>query len=261
MINQLTLFQIGFIKVSFFDLVDIFVMSYLLYKLYLFIRGSRAAQMFVGLVLILIVSLLTRLFDMRGMTWLFDSLKTVWLIAFVIVFQPELRRMLIYVGQSKVIRYFIKVSSVKTFDEVIKSTLELSKRKCGGIIVLLRDMGIKSILETGIPIQAEVSTALITTIFNTKSPLHDGAIIIQNDLIQAAKCILPLSQNISIGAGYGTRHRAGLGLSEESDAVVIIVSEETGHISVAVKGKLHQELNEAALKNLLFTAFNVSSDS
>lgn len=260
MVSQFTLFQIGFIKVSFFDILDILVISYLLYKLYLFIRGSRAAQMFVGLVLILIVSLLARLFDMRGMTWIFDSLKTVWLIAFVIVFQPELRRMLIYIGQSKVIRYFIKVSSAKTFDEVVKSALELSKRRYGGLIVLLRDMGIKTILETGIPIQAEVSTPLITTIFNPRSPLHDGAIIIQNDVIQAAKCILPLSQNPSLGAHLGTRHRAAVGLTEESDAVVVVVSEETGHISVSMEGKLIQDLDEAGLKSVLFNAFKLSDD-
>jgi len=261
MIDQFILFQIGFIKVSFFDILDILVISYLLYKLYVFIRGSRAAQMFVGLLLILIASLLARLFYLRGMTWIFDSLRTVWLIAFVIVFQPELRRMLIHVGQSKIIRYFIKVSSGRTFDEVIKSVFELSKRKVGGLIVLLRDMGMKSILETGIPIQAEVSTALITTIFNRRSPLHDGAIIIQNDVIQAAKCILPLSQNPVIGAHLGTRHRAAVGLTEESDAVVIVVSEETGQISVAIRGKLIQDLDEANLKNVIYNAFKLSIET
>jgi len=113
----------GFIEVKFFDVIDILFISMLLYKLYFFVRGSRAAQMFVGLLLIFIISLLTRLFDMRGMTWMFDSLKTVWLIAFVIIFQPELRRMLIYVGQSRLIRYFVKVSSGRTFDEVVVITL------------------------------------------------------------------------------------------------------------------------------------------
>lgn len=255
MTSQLTLFQIGFIKVTFFDILDILSISFILYKLYFFIRGSRAAQMFVGLVLILIVSLLTRLFDMKGITWIFDNLKTVWLIAFVIIFQPELRRMLIFVGQSRLIRYFVKVSSSKTFEEVIKAANELSNRRFGGLIVLTRDMGIKSITETGIKIQAEVSAPLLTTIFNPKSPLHDGAVIISNDIIEAAKSILPLSQDSDIDPRLGTRHRAALGLAEESDAVIVVISEETGKVSVALDGKLILDLDETALRNQLFDAF------
>jgi diadenylate cyclase len=259
MLNQFVLFRIGFIEIKFFDVLDVLVISVILYKLYFFIRGSRAAQMFVGLILIFIVSLLTRLFDMRGMTWIFDSLKTVWLIAFVIIFQPELRRMLIFVGQSRIIRYFVKVSSGKTFEEVIKACFELSDRRFGGLIVLTRDMGIKTIVETGIRIQAEVTRALITTIFNPRSPLHDGAIIIQNDIIEAAKCILPLSHSTTLQANLGTRHRAALGLSEEADALILVVSEETGKISIAQDGLLTVDLDEAALRNRIYDAFKLST--
>lgn len=259
MSSQFTLFHIGFIKVTIFDFLDIFVMSVILYKLYYFIRGSRAAQMFVGLVIILIVSLFTRLFNLSGMTWIFDNLKTVWLIAFVIIFQPELRRMLIFVGQSRLIRYFVKVSSFKTFDEVTKAAHELSNRRFGGLIVVTRDMGIKSITETGIKIQAEVTAALICSIFNPKSPLHDGAIVVQNDVIEAAKCLLPLSQDPNIDPKLGTRHRAAVGLAEESDAIVIVISEETGQISVAREGRLIQDLDRDALLNLLYGAFKVGS--
>lgn len=258
--SQFALFHIGFIKVTLFDILDILVISVILYKLYFFIRGSRAAQMFVGLVLILIVSLLTRLFNMSGMTWIFDSMKTVWLIAFVIIFQPELRRMLIFLGQSRIIRYFVKVSSSKTFDEVIKAAVELSNRRYGGLIVVTRDMGIKSIAETGIQIQAEVSSPLISSIFNPKSPLHDGAIIIQNDIIEAAKCILPLSQAPNIDPHLGTRHRAALGLAEESDAIVVVVSEETGKISIAKDGVLIQDLDKETIRNVLYNAFKLISD-
>lgn len=256
---DLGLFRIGFIKVTVFDILDIFVISYILYKTYFFIRGSRAAQMVVGLVLILIVSLLTRLFNMSGMTWIFDTLKTVWLIAFVIIFQPELRRMLIFIGQSRIIRYFVKVSSSKAFEEVIKAVMEMSRRRFGGLIVLTRDMGIKAITETGIRIQAEVTAPLIVSIFNPRSPLHDGAIIIQNDIIEAAKCILPLSQNPNIDPRLGTRHRAALGLGEESDAVIIVVSEETGIISIAVGGVLKRDLDSENLRNILYDAFKFSA--
>ena len=258
MFSQFVLFQLGFIEVKFFDVIDILFISLLLYKLYFFVRGSRAAQMFVGLILIFIISLLTRLFDMRGMTWMFDNLKTVWLIAFVIVFQPELRRMLIYVGQSRIIRYFVKVSSGRTFEEVIKAALELSRRRWGGLIVLTRDTGIKAIAETGISIQSEVSMPLILSLFNIKSPLHDGAIIIQNDVIEAAKCILPLSHDTKIDPNLGTRHRAALGLSEESDALVLVVSEETGRISLARDGRFYFNLDEKSLRRHIFEAFKLA---
>ncbi len=198
---------------------------------------------------------------MSGMTWIFDSLKTVWLVAFVIIFQPELRRMLIFLGQSRIIRYFIKVSSGKTFDEVIKAAVELSKRRYGALIVMTRDTGIKSITETGIQIQAEISAPLITSIFNARSPLHDGAIIIQNDIVEAAKCILPLSQSPSLGPHFGTRHRAALGLAEESDAVILVISEETGRISVALDGQLVQNLDESDLQSILFDAFKLSTEA
>ena len=256
----MSLFQIGFLKVTLLDILDILFISFVLYKIYFFLRNSRAAQMFVGLAIILIVSLITRLFNMSGMTWIFDSLKTVWLIAFVIIFQPELRRMLIFVGQSRIIRYFIKVSSGKTFEEVIKAAVELSKRRYGALIVMTRDTGIKSITETGIRVQAEVSAALITSIFNARSPLHDGAIIIQNDIVEAAKCILPLSQSPSLGPHFGTRHRAALGLAEESDAVILVVSEETGRISLALDGQLVQDLDESALQDAFLRAFKLSTE-
>ncbi len=260
MSEQFVLFQIGFIKVTLFDILDVLVVSVILYKLYYFIRGSRAAQMFVGLVLILIVSLLTRLFNMSAMTWIFDNLKTVWLIAFVIVFQPELRRMLIFVGQSRVIRYFVKVSSSKTFEEVLRAAVELSNRRHGGLIVVTRDTGIKSITETGVQIQAEVSSSLICSIFSPKSPLHDGAIVIQNDVIEAARCILPLSQTTNIDASLGTRHRAAIGLAEESDAVIVVISEETGKISIAKDGHLIQDLDKDSVQSILNNAFRLNTE-
>lgn len=258
--EQLVLFRIGFIKVNVFDVLDILAISFILYKIYFFLRGSRAAQMFVGLILILLSSLLARLLNMSGMSWIFNNLQTVWLIAFVIIFQPELRRMLIFVGQSRLIRYFVKVSNTKTFDEVEKAALELSKKKFGALIVMTRDMGIKTISETGIHIQAEVSAPLLVSIFNKRSPLHDGAVIIQNDIIEAAKCILPLSQETNIAPNLGTRHRAALGLAEESDAVVLVVSEETGNLSLALDGKLITNISEDSVRERLMQAHKMVSD-
>jgi len=246
------LFKIGFLTVTLIDVLDVVVISYILYKLYFFIRGSRAAQMFIGLVLLLVSSLFVQLLGMSGLNWIFENLRTVWLVAFVILFQPELRRILIYIGQVPLIRKLLKVSLTRRLtEEMVKAALELSKRGFGGLIVLVQNTGVKSILETGQRIQAEISIPLLVSIFNPRSPLHDGAVIIQNDLIEAAKCILPLSQNPNLDAKFGTRHRAALGLSEESDAVIVIISEETGKISLAFEGKLYPELDYNKLREKL----------
>jgi len=249
---RLELLRIGFLTVSLIDVLDIAIISYILYKLYFFIRGSRAAQMFIGLVLILLASVVVQLLGLSGLNWIFENLKTIWLIAFVILFQPELRRILIYIGQMPLIRKIFKVTiTPRMTEEVVKAAVELSKRGMGGLIVLVRNAGIKSIIESGQSIQAKVSVPLIVSIFNPRSPLHDGAIIIQNDIIEAAQCILPLSQNPNIGSQYGTRHLAAVGLSEESDALVIVVSEETGKISLAYNGELHADLDSTVLRNTI----------
>ncbi|MBN1351243.1 diadenylate cyclase CdaA [candidate division KSB1 bacterium] len=257
----MNLFTIGFIKVTIFDILDIFVISFLLYKLYFFVKGSRAAQMFIGLVFILILSIVVQMLNMSGMIWIFQSLRTVWLVAFVVLFQPELRRMLTHLGQTRLMRLFVKVSRNKSIGEVVAACMELTKRRYGALIVLVRDTGIKTIINTGLKIQADVSSKLIVSIFTPRSPLHDGAVIIQNDIIEAAKCILPLSQNPKLDPDFGMRHRAGLGLSEESDAVCIIVSEETGNISVAIGGKIKKDLDYDVLRATLNEAFNVQASS
>jgi diadenylate cyclase len=246
------LFKIGFISVALIDIVDIAVISFILYKLYLFIRGSRAAQMFVGLLLISIVSLLVQLFNMSGLNWILQNLKTIWLIAFVVLFQPELRRILIYLGQSPLMRRFIRPTvTIRVIEEVIKAAVELSKRGYGGMFVLVKNVGIKSILESGTLLHAEVTAPLLVSIFNPRSPLHDGAVVIQNDVIEAAQCILPLSQQPNIPPHLGTRHRAAIGLSEESDAAVIVVSEETGMISLTLNGELQADLDHEKLRKIL----------
>lgn len=246
------LFKIGFLTVTIIDVLDVVIMSYILYRLYFFIRGSRAAQMFVGLVIILVASVFVQLLGMSGLNWIFDSMRTVWLVAFVILFQPELRRILIYLGQVPLIRKILKVSLTRRLtEEVVKAATELSKRGLGGLIVLVQNTAVKSILETGQMLRAEISIPLLVSIFNTRSPLHDGAVIIQNEMIEAAKCILPLSKNADLDAKFGTRHRAALGLSEETDAVIVVVSEETGKISIAYEGKFYPELDYNKLRERL----------
>ncbi|MCI0495061.1 diadenylate cyclase CdaA [candidate division KSB1 bacterium] len=237
---------------SIIDILDIAIISFIIYKMYLFIRGSRAAQMFIGLILILIVSVFVQLLGLSGLSWIIQNLRTIWLIGFVILFQPELRRLLIYLGQTPLLRKLLKVTINKRMTEdVVKAAMELSKRGFGGLIVVVGNAGIKSIIETGQSLQAKVSVPLIVSIFNPRSPLHDGAVVIQNEIIEAAQCILPLSQNPNLEHQYGTRHLAALGLSEESDAVIVVVSEETGKISLAFEGNLHTDLDYTRLRNML----------
>ncbi|MCK5738308.1 diadenylate cyclase CdaA [bacterium] len=251
------LFQLGFIKVSLIDVLDIFVISFLLYWLYFFIKDSRAAQMLIGLVLILVFSVIVQLFNMRGMSWIFDNLRTIWLVAFVVLFQQELRRVLMYLGQTPLMRVFVKNTPEIAVDELHNACIELAKRRYGALIVMTKDSRLKPIIDTGLRMDAELSRELLISVFNPRSPLHDGAIIIDNNVIQAAKCILPLSQNPDIDPDFGMRHRAALGLSEESDAICIVVSEETGRISIAESGAFYKDLNYDSLRDFLHKRFRL----
>ncbi len=254
---DLELFRIAFLRVTLLDVLDILAISFVMYRLYLFIRGSRAAQMAVGLLLILTVSLLAQILGMSGLSWIFGRLETIWLIAFVILFQPELRRMLVHLGQSPLIRFFVKVTGSQLVDEIVRAVQELSRMRHGSLIVIVRNHAIRAVVETGIKLQAAVSAPVLLAFFSPKSPLHDGAIIIENEEIIAAKAILPLSQSDMLDRRYGTRHRAALGLSEESDALVIVTSEETGQISIAKDGHLLADLSEEELENILLTSLHV----
>jgi diadenylate cyclase len=250
------LFKIGFLSVSVIDVLDIALVSYIFYKIYEFLRGSIAARMMIGLLFIILVSIVAEIFSISGSTWIFANLKTVWVIAFVIIFQPQFRRLLLYLGQVPILRQIVQVSAKKIVDEVASAVAELSRKNFGALLVVLRDTGIRSIIETGIPLQAQMTKALILSIFNPRSPMHDGAVVIQNDIIIAAKCQLPLTDNPKLDPTLGMRHRAALGISEQSDALVLVVSEETGTISIAEGGVLTKGLTEEGLQNRLMEAFS-----
>ena len=246
------LFKIGFISVSLVDIFDILVVGLVFYGGYLLFRNTRASQMLYGMIAIAILGFIAHLLDFRATAWLFERLATVWVILFIILFQPELRRILLYIGQNPLLRWPSK-SDISKKKEIIHSAFDIKRAGLGALMVVIRDSGLKSIVERGVSINAIVNHDLILSIFNTLSPLHDGAIIIFEDKILAAKCILPLSENIELDPTIGTRHLAGLGLSEESDAMVIIVSEERGKISIAYQGKLKRDVNEDELRTSLYT--------
>ena len=252
------LFKVGFLSISLIDVLDIAVLSYLTYKIFLIMRGTRASQMLIGLIFIFLVSFIVQALNMSGMSWLFSSISQVWVVAFVIIFQPELRRLLIYAGQSRIVRLFMRVEDNVSLIEITKAAIELSKRRYGGLIVLQRDTGLKSVIETGVSIQSKVTEALIVTFFSPRSPLHDGAVIIANDLVEAAKCILPLSDSIHLNPSLGTRHRAAVGLSEDTDAVIVVVSEETGIISMAKEGQLTRPYDYNSLLKALQGSLKIS---
>lgn len=246
------LFKLGFITVTLIDVIDILIVTYIFYKLYLVMRGTIAAQIFVGLTLIIVISLIAQTFNMRSLGWLFSRLTDIWVIAFIILFQPEIRRILLVLGRTRFARYFFKISSSETIVEVIDALKELKLRHQGALIVISSGSGLTSFIETGESIQAKVNKELLISIFNTRSPLHDGAVIIRNNIIEAARCILPLSATEKKGLRkLGTRHRAGLGLSEQVNALIIILSEETGDISIANDGNLTVCNDYDELKKLL----------
>jgi diadenylate cyclase len=240
------------------DILDILIVSYLLYRLFSLMRGTRAVHMFFGLIVLFILSVIAQWVNMIALDWIISSLRTVWVIAFVIIFQPELRRALAMMGQNPVLSRFVSVQESKgVVPEIIKAVASMSEKRIGALIVLEKDMGLKNYAETGTEVDATVSAELLGTIFTPPSPLHDGAVIIQNDRVVAAGCILPLTQDPRVASALGTRHRAALGLSEETDAIVIVVSEETGTIAYAEGGKLHRKIDINTLRGDLLKSYGM----
>lgn len=236
------------IRITLFDLIDIIIVSTLIYQVLRYLKGTRTVQMFIGILLILFVNLVFNILNFRAMNWIFGGLKSIWLIFFIVVFQPEIRRVLTDLGKSKLIRYFLREEKKTFIDEILKSVQKLVDRGLGALIVLEGDVGLKHLYDSGTVLNSSINSDLITSIFSPKSPLHDGALIIKDEKIVAASTILPLSENPIQGVTLGTRHRAALGLSEESDALIIVVSEERRFVSIAYKGALTMNVDTITLE-------------
>ncbi len=236
--------------------LDVSLLSVLIYRTLLLIRGTRAAQMLLGLITIVLLSIAADWLELGGVNWLMSNLKTVWVVAFLILFQPELRRVLAQIGQSRFLAPLVSGTRFAVLGEIVKAVEELAEERTGGLIVLERNAGLRHYVDTGTRLDAAVTSELLLTIFTPHSTLHDGAVIIHGDRVVAAGCILPLSQNPRLQQSLGTRHRAALGLAEETDAVVVVVSEETGSISIAADGKLVRRLDEGTLRSELSRRFS-----
>lgn len=254
------LVKIGFLSVTLIDVIDIFLVSFIFYKLYSVMRGTIAAQIFIGLILILAFSFVAQAANLKAMNWILRTLTDIWVIAFIILFQPELRRLLILLGRNRIIRAFIRIDVEESVEEVIGASSELARKHHGMLVVIVRSTGVRTFIETGTPLQARISKALLVSIFNPKSPLHDGAVVIHDRIIEAARVTLPLSQTANIGDTIlGMRHRAALGISEQADVVAVIVSEETGKISIADTGILIRNLTTQELRHELYTRLSLHS--
>ena len=257
----MTLFKIGFLTITLFDLVDLIIVTLIFYRVYYYFRDTRAGQMLIDLIILLISSFLFNALGLSATSWLVNQFQTVWVVAFVILFQPEIRRLLIYVGQTKFFQLIFRTgSSTRSLESVVDASLQLAKKKWGALIVLQRETGLRSYKETGTAMKAEVSTQLLLSVFNPNGPLHDGAVILQNTLLEAAGCILPLTESSMISPEMGTRHRAALGITEESDAIVVLISEERGKILVAENGRcVNLDLDEMKLRRYLNERLFISS--
>lgn len=244
--SQLTLLLSDF---RFSDAVDILVVAVGVYYLLLLIREVRAFRLVVGVTLLLLSSAAAKQFQLLTFEWLLTSLWTVLLIAFVLVFQPDLRRLLTRMTGGRF--GGVLGGDEPLFREIVKSVKDLAKKRYGALIVIERGDDLQSTIDTGVRMDSAVTAELLSTLFTPRSPLHDGAVVIRAGRLAAAGCILPLSQNPDLNKSYGTRHRAGLGLTEETDALVVVVSEETKSISFAMAGKITPQIDAETLEEML----------
>jgi diadenylate cyclase len=239
-------------------IIDLAIVIFLLYSFFRIVRGSRAWQLIKGIAFVVIATWISGLLNLKILNWILTGIMNLGVIAIIVIFQPELRRALEQLGTNKFTQFFgiDKDLATKTKEDIYKVVIaatELSKTKTGALIVMERDIKIQDIIATGIPMGAEVSPQLLVNIFEPNTPLHDGAVVISGNKIASAACVLPLADDKDISKDLGTRHRAALGISTESDSIVVIVSEETGKISVAKDGTLIADVREDVLKKILIS--------
>jgi diadenylate cyclase len=238
--------------VGWWDVVDIAIVSILIYEFLKLIRGTRAVQMAVGSLFIVAMFYLSRLAPLQTLNWMIRNVLVYLAFAAIVIFQSDIRRALAHFGRAPFFRYFLTPEGAEeTIEEIAVAATQLAAARIGAIIVIERQIGLRNYIEAGLPLDAMLTYDLLVSIFQPKSPLHDGAVIVQNDRVAAAACFLPLTVNPLLARNLGTRHRAAIGLTEENDAVAVIISEETGRISVALDGKIEGPYDPEELKRRL----------
>ena len=248
------------------DVIDILIVAYAFYKIYMLIKETSAEQLVKGIIVLLIATKVSELMQLHVVNWILKNTMTVGLIALLIVFQPELRRALEYIGRTKFIikpigEFVSDVNVEEVIEEILEALYSLSRQKIGALIIMERETGINDIIQTGTMLEAKITRQLLINIFIPNTPLHDGALVIRNSKITAAGCFLPLTENKNLNKELGTRHRAGIGISERSDCISLIVSEETGYISMAKSGKLYRNLSKEYLTEILIKSLKYDSKS
>ncbi len=252
------------------DALEIVIISFLIYEVMVWIKDTRSWQLFKGIVMLLVFVMFASILNLTTILWLAEKTLNVGIIAVIIVFQPELRRALEQIGRKSIFANFNigdesrnvnEKFSDRTINELIKATYELAKTKTGALVVIEQEVSLSEYERTGIDIDSVISSQLLINIFEHNTPLHDGAVIIRHDRIVSATCYLPLSDNMELSKELGTRHRAGVGVSEVTDSLTIIVSEETGKVAVALEGKIYRNIDGEQLRKYLVTAQNKKVES
>ncbi len=265
--EYLNLFSFPHVRVN--DIIDILIVSIIIYEVARWIRNTRAWMLFKGLIVLLGFTIVAAILQLHTIMWILDKIFSIGITAAIIIFQPELRRALESLGKKNIIANIFNFDDSKeeeVFDDksvqaITKACVEMGKAKTGALIVMERQVGLGEYERTGIPIDSKITSQLLINIFEHNTPLHDGAVLIRNNRIVSATCYLPLTDSLEIGKELGTRHRAAIGISEVSDSITIVVSEETGGISIARGGKLYRNLNAESLKKYLQILKNTNSDS
>lgn len=258
---MIEVFKIGFLPITLIDLLDICLVAYIIYKLYVTLRGTLAAQIFYGLLIVVILSFFSQVVNLKAISWLLRFLTDIWIIAFIILFQPEIRRILVILARNPIFRLKFSKESNSGERILIDSAFELSQHQYGALIVVIKSSGIRGFSEAGELMDAKLSKNLLLSIFYPRSPLHDGAVIVNRDTIEAARCTLPFSSlTMYNGEPLGMRHRAGIGISEQADVLSIIVSEETGSISFAENGVLTRGVTREMLRKKLSEIYKGEKD-
>ncbi len=243
------------------DIVDIAIVSIILYRMLLIIKGTIAARMLVGFAFLLIALFLSKYLQFYTIEWFIQSFWSQVVIAVIVLFQPEIRRALAQMGESPFLQSFTSAEELKSLDEIVKASIALANRKIGALMVIERDVSLREYVEIGTPLDAKVTKELLLSIFHPSSPIHDGAVIIKGNRVVAAGCFLPIRLGTGVGKAFGTRHRAGIAVTEETDGVAIVVSEETGFVSMAIDGKLNSPLDMGSLRAALTELFTEQKKS
>jgi diadenylate cyclase len=243
------------------DALDILLVAVLIYRVLTLFRGTRAVQITIGLAVLAAATMAARALELTSLGWLLDHFWSFWVVALIVVFQPELRRALAWVGQASALPRMLgdNAEGARVVHEVARAAESLAGRRIGALIVLERSTGLRQYAELGVALDALVSSDLLTSLFLPYSPLHDGAVFIQGGRVVAAGCFLPLSRNTQVGRALGTRHRAALGIAEETDAIAVVASEETGTLSIALAGRLEAVPDVDALRHRLEVLMGVGA--